>query len=777
MGSLHAELKDTKRGSEDMQQTFCEALQEMNEKITSTDADAKSVGKSTHGFHQVLTEVQKQMSSLDAEMKEARKDAEGMQQALQELNEKTIGTEKDSKIAAKSTEGLQQALTEIEKQMGSLHAELKDTKRGSEDMQKDLQVVREMTSCTDADAKTIAKRTEKMDQALKDIQDKTSFTDADAKSRAKNTEELHQVLGDVQKRMSLFDAELKDARKLTEKMQQDLAEAQSKERSLAQVPPPAKENEAVADLQAVVENLQQEFRGASLRAEVGELQRHMSQLQQAMVEVQGRSGQGQDALRGGLDELVQVVEAVRHALCESESEVNELRKASEHCQEVLGATASHGQLEELQKRLVDMEKAMEMNTAKVEEAYQGMSRGPERRIIAPSSQGVEDSESGAPKAQAASIDVAEREVLRSSFDESLEEVKAELKLVSFEALSSIEENRCFTAQSCEELHAEVQSLAQRCTEEFQAAKEIQGLRGAVTESASEALILNFPEASWPPPEAFEETLRSKLKLDPTMQIRLQQRQPGLAAEVQGSSQRLQELQRNWASAEMGELSDDLKVCLALRGSASETASTDALWIDSLLQTFKREVMEDRKECCEEVAEVKAFLLAEQQKQGQQLRELRKSQEGIQESVGAVAKEWCAGLSELRVALTQDVDSSQRQEESLALQRAGVQESLVQLQGAVSMELGEARRHISEFMEEEAARLQAQSFAELLEASKSQAGELDLVRRQLIETVQDRVDLRRQLLDVCRSSQFAESAQRSQFEQETQTQRVQLQRRP
>ena len=31
---------------------------------------------------------------------------------------------------------------------------------------------------------------------------------------------------------------------------------------------------------------------------------------------------------------MQVVEAVRHALCESESEVNELRKASEHCQEV-----------------------------------------------------------------------------------------------------------------------------------------------------------------------------------------------------------------------------------------------------------------------------------------------------------------------------------------------------------------------------------------------------------------------------------------------------------
>ena len=32
----------------------------------------------------------------------------------------------------------------------------------------------------------------------------------------------------------------------------------------------------------------------------------------------------------------QVVEAVRHALCESSSEVNELRKASEHCQEVSG---------------------------------------------------------------------------------------------------------------------------------------------------------------------------------------------------------------------------------------------------------------------------------------------------------------------------------------------------------------------------------------------------------------------------------------------------------
>ena len=41
---------------------------------------------------------------------------------------------------------------------------------------------------------------------------------------------------------------------------------------------------------------------------------------------------------------MQVVEAVRHALCESESEVNELRKASEHCQEVRepGSSRAHG---------------------------------------------------------------------------------------------------------------------------------------------------------------------------------------------------------------------------------------------------------------------------------------------------------------------------------------------------------------------------------------------------------------------------------------------------
>eukprot|EP00435_Cladocopium_sp_Y103_P016599 s3099_g4.t1 len=412
MSSLDAEVKEARKDTEGMQQAF----QELNEKTIGTETDSKIAAKSTESLQQALTEVQKQMSSLHAEIKDTKRGSEDMRQALQEmndkitstdadaksvqyrfvsaviclaeafqeLNEKTLGTETDSKIAAKSTESLQQALTEVQKQMSSLHAEFRDTKRGSEYMQQDLQAVREMTSCTDADAKTMAKRTEKVDQvltevqkqinafnneledsrrvteelqqALKDIQDKTSFTDADAKTRAKNTEELHQVLRDVQKRMSLFDAELKDARKLSERMQQELAEAQSKELSLAQVPPPAKENEAVADLKAVVENLQQEFRGASLRAEVGELQRQMSQLQQAMVEVQRRSGQGQDALRGGLDELVQVVEAVRHALCESESEVNELRKASEHCQEVLGATASHGQLEELQKRLVDMEK-------------------------------------------------------------------------------------------------------------------------------------------------------------------------------------------------------------------------------------------------------------------------------------------------------------------------------------------------------------------------------------------------------------------------------------
>ena len=50
-----------------MLQTFCEALQEMDEKITSTDADAKSVGKSTQRFHQasfILTVLDSSSSVL-----------------------------------------------------------------------------------------------------------------------------------------------------------------------------------------------------------------------------------------------------------------------------------------------------------------------------------------------------------------------------------------------------------------------------------------------------------------------------------------------------------------------------------------------------------------------------------------------------------------------------------------------------------------------------------------------------------------------------------------
>ena len=146
-----------------MLQTFCEALQEMNEKITSTDADAKSVGNSTHGFHQAFLHfdcswliflrswncipvriVRVQYCAIPATQRNAIRLGRTMsyprtvyfvcfvyfgclwsQQSYSFL-QCVLGVPKQRTF---------QVLTEVQKQMSSLDAEMKEARKDAEGMQ------------------------------------------------------------------------------------------------------------------------------------------------------------------------------------------------------------------------------------------------------------------------------------------------------------------------------------------------------------------------------------------------------------------------------------------------------------------------------------------------------------------------------------------------------------------------------------------------------------------------------------------------------------------
>jgi len=335
------------------------------------------------------------------------------------------------------------------------------------------------------------------------------------------------------------------------------------------------------------------------------------------------------------------------------------------------------------------------------------------------------------------------------FDESLEEVKAELKVVTFEArqnrqqgikshaelcqaLSSIEETRCYSS----ELQKEFSDRFAECYAEAKNSK-----KGAEEVKNAEALILYFPEVTWPPADTFEDTLRSTLHLDQTSQMRLQPRDPGVIVEVPGSPARVKELHREWADRAGEGMVDELKVCLAWRVSTNDgDVSTTAPDLFRMLQTLRYEVAEERKD----FAEVNDRLLAEQHEQGHWLNELQQRQEATLENLNSVAEEWCCGLGQLRVALSQDAESSQRQEDRLGLD-CSVQESLESATiRNLRCEVLEAKQHLSEVVSEEA----SAQFNQIMEVSRSNEAELDLVRRQLKEMVQDRVELRRQLLELC-----------------------------
>eukprot|EP00434_Breviolum_minutum_P035989 symbB.v1.2.031873.t2/scaffold3748.1/size51016/1 len=79
-----------------------------------------------------------------------------------------------------------------------------------------------------------------------------------------------------------------------------------------------------------------------------------------------------------------------------------------------------------------------------------------------------------------------------------------------QALSSIEETRCYSS----ELQKEFSDRFAECYAEVKSSK-----KGAEDVKNAEALILYFPEVTWPPADTFEDTLRSTLHLDQTSQMR------------------------------------------------------------------------------------------------------------------------------------------------------------------------------------------------------------------------------------------------------------------
>ncbi|CAE8721354.1 unnamed protein product [Polarella glacialis] len=145
---------------------------------------------------------------------------------------------------------------------------------------------------------------------------------------------------------------------------------------------------------------------------------------------------------------------------------------------------------------------------------------------------------------------------------------------------------------------------------------------------------------------------------------------------------------------------------------------------------------------------------------------------------AALEEWRSGLSELRTALavrsweldenlsaapkpsniealaSREVDMSfelstfQAMAQTQAEQIARLQGSLVEVRGSLSVELWEARQHLSEELAAQAA-----LSAQLIEGSEAQAAaELEGVRNELAEAVEDSIELRQQLLALCRAKE-------------------------
>ncbi|CAE7605626.1 phbA [Symbiodinium microadriaticum] len=118
-----------------------------------------------------------------------------------------------------------------------------------------------------------------------------------------------------------------------------------------------------------------------------------------------------------------------------------------------------------------------------------------------------------------------------------------------------------------------------------------------------------------------------------------------------------------------------------------------------------------------------------------------------EQVGSASEELQKGFAELRMSFGEVLEADQRPAQQIqSEQLAQTEASLVALRGTLSLELGEVRHMLSEEMAS-----QARDFSEQLAQGRSSAvAEIETVRAQLIETVEDSIEVRRQLLELCRS---------------------------
>jgi len=118
-----------------------------------------------------------------------------------------------------------------------------------------------------------------------------------------------------------------------------------------------------------------------------------------------------------------------------------------------------------------------------------------------------------------------------------------------------------------------------------------------------------------------------------------------------------------------------------------------------------------------------------------------------EQVGRASEELQKGFAELRMSFGEVSEADLRPSQQIQSEQiAQTEASLVALRGTLSLELGEVKRMLSEEMAS-----QARDFSEqLAQGRTSTVVEIETVRGQLIETVEDSIELRRQLLELCRS---------------------------
>eukprot|EP00930_Biecheleria_cincta_P016836 TRINITY_DN13564_c0_g1_i1.p1 TRINITY_DN13564_c0_g1~~TRINITY_DN13564_c0_g1_i1.p1 ORF type:complete len:2529 (-),score=664.66 TRINITY_DN13564_c0_g1_i1:53-7279(-) len=372
---------------------------------------------------------------------------------------------------------------------------------------------------------------------------------------------------------------------------------------------------------------------------------------------------------------------------------------------------------------------------------------------------------------------------------------------------------------------------------------------------AEVLLLHFPEAEWPAPPGFQDSLALRLRswaadVAAKVSLRLLPREAGLVAEARGPSSTLDALQRlplqdldihscrcslvwrSWASAPSAatgsaagarpqqgiqqgqQAATKLHPSATPRSPASSSGSKPAAGsaddrprhvqgallveppgevLAEELKLLKNQLAEERCLHRQEWAEFASGLCTYREEGAEFHSQLRALSEELQsmnlaaqsepetrhEAVNSeriemlqqlatmgpwssFAKEWSVGFSELSSALretweVEDAPVAAVPGQSVqAEQLAFLQESVVELRGSLSVELWEVRRRFSEEFAAQAADFGRQ----LSQGWETSSADLDGVRADLAEVVGDSVELRKQLLALCKASE--ESKQRDHF---------------